>query len=150
MQSDVRTVRVTEPDVAVVNTVGFDWIDICSDGSSTISWSDPGAYTIPTAAGPVVHGGMITMLADSAMAWCVYGLEDPPEFLTGDLRAEFIRAAPAGPIIAHGSVIRRTRRVIFTAAEVRSSDDTVLYAAARATQVVLDGSSRIVLPGLHD
>ncbi len=149
MQSDIRIVRVSEFDVAAASTVGFDWIDVRSDGSATISWSDTGGYTIPTANGPVVHGGMITMLADSAMAWCVYGLADPPEFLTGDLRAEFIRAAPAGPIIAHGSVIRRTRRVIFTAAEVRSDDDTVLYAAARATQVVLDGPSRFVLAGLH-
>lgn len=150
MEENVRTVRVTDFPVAAVNTVGFEWIDIRSDGSCTISWPDPSGYTIPTPSGPVVHGGMVTMLADSAMAWCLYGLEDPPEFLTGDLRTEFIRAVPAGPVIAHGWVVRRTRRVIFVAAEVRSPDDALLYAAARATQVVLDGRSRLELPSLHD
>ncbi len=149
MGEDVKTVRVTEFPVAAVTTVGFEWIDIRSDGSCTISWPDPGGYTIPTQDGPLVHGGMITMLADSAMAWCLYGLDEPPEFLTGDLRTEFIRAVPAGPIIAHGWVVRRTRRVIFAAAEVRSPDDTTLYAAARATQVVLEGRARMDLPGLH-
>jgi uncharacterized protein (TIGR00369 family) len=145
-----RTVRITDAPVDVVHTVGFDWIDVRSDGSSRISWSDPAGYTIPTPAGAVVHGGMITMFADAAMAWAVYGLEHPPEFLTGDLRCEFLRAAPAGPLIAEGWVVRRTRRVVFAAAEVRSVDDQVVYAAARATQVVLGDRSRVSVTGLWD
>jgi len=149
MGDEVRSVRMTEVPVDVVRTVGFDWIEVRTNGTATIMWSNPVGYTIPTGSGPVVHGGMITMLADSAMAWCLYGLDEPPEFLTGDLRTEFIRAVPLGPVIAHGSIVRRTRKVIFAEAEVRSVDGAVLYAVGRATQVVLDGTARFTVPGLR-
>ena len=147
---DIRSVRVTDAPIDAVHTVGFDWIEVFTDGSSRIQWSNPTGYTIPTADGPVVHGGMITMLADSAMGWAVYGLENPPEFLTGDLRCEFLRAAPADALIGRGWIVRRTRRVVFAAAEVTSLEGDVVYAAARSTQVVLGDHARVVVPGLWD
>lgn len=131
-------VRVTDFWIPAVNTVGIDWIDVGSDGTAIVHWPDPSPFSLPNGDADIVHGGLVTMVADSAMAWALYGLEDPPAFLTGDLRVEFIRATPAtAPVVAAGRVVRRTRRVVFCSAQVMSQDQSVVYAEARATQVVV-------------
>lgn len=106
-------------------------------GRTSIEWDATADYGFPTASGPVVHGGMVTALLDSAMGgatWSVLNLDQV--FLTADLRVEFLRASRVGLLRATGWVVRRTRRVIFCAAELCDADGDVL-AASRCTQVVL-------------
>ena len=117
-------------------TLGYrrtDW----QPGSTTIEWTAIPEYCFPTAAGPVVQGGMVTALLDSAMGgacWTV--LDNDQVFLTADLRVEFLRVSRSGLLRATGTVVRRTRRIVFCAAEMRDADGALL-ATSRCTQVVL-------------
>jgi uncharacterized protein (TIGR00369 family) len=70
---------------------------------------------------------------------CATLLEPEESFLTADLRVEFLRAARPGPLRAEGHVVRRTRRVVFCAADLFDADGTHL-AAARCTQVLRPSS----------
>jgi uncharacterized protein (TIGR00369 family) len=106
-------------------------------GSSTVAWDATPEYGFPTASGSVIQGGLVTALLDAAMGgacWTV--LEEDQAFLTADLRVEFLRATRPGTLAATGTVVRRTRRVVFCEGQLRGADGELL-AASRCTQVVL-------------
>lgn len=106
-------------------------------GESTVEWDAPVEYSFPTGNGPVVQGGLVTALLDSAMGGACWTVLDRHEtFLTADLRVEFLRTARPGLLTATGTVVRRTRRVVFCAAELLDAHGNLL-AASRCTQVVL-------------
>jgi len=111
-------------------------------GATEVAWDATENYCFPTAGGPVVQGGLVTALLDAAMGGACWSVLDRDQaFLTADLRVEFLRSARIGPLIGKGWVVRRTRRVVFCAAEIRDDDGTVL-ATSRCTQVVLPASGR--------
>jgi uncharacterized protein (TIGR00369 family) len=120
----------------VWRTLGYrraDW----EPGRSIVEWDAPEDYCFPTESGPVVQGGLVTALLDSAMGGACWSVLDGDEtFMTADLRVEFLRPARPGRLAATGTVVRRTRRVVFCAAELLDADGTLL-AASRCTQVVL-------------
>ena len=106
-------------------------------GTTTIAWDATPEYGFPTASGPVIQGGLVTALLDAAMGgacWSV--LDDDQAFLTADLRVEFLRSTRPGTVRATGTVVRRTRRVVFCEAQLFDDED-VLLAVSRCTQVVL-------------
>ena len=123
----------------VWQTLGFEAIDR-GDGTASVRWTATEDYCFPSGSGPVVQGGLVTAVLDAAMGgacWTVLDRDDEPAaFLTADLRVEFLRAARPGELRAVGTVVRRTRRVVFCAAELLDPDGLVL-ASARCTQVVL-------------
>lgn len=107
------------------------------EGTVTIGWDATPDYGFPTSAGYRVHGGMVTALLDTAMGGATWTVLGPDEvFLTADLRVEFHRATPVGPLTATGTVLKRTRRVAFCEAQLHDAEGRVL-AASRCTQVVL-------------
>jgi len=106
-------------------------------GSSTVEWNATVEYGFVTPAGPVIQGGLVTAILDSAMGgacWTV--LNNDEVFLTADLRVEFFRPSRPGLLRATGQVLRRASRVVFCAAELFDADGTTL-AASRCTQVIL-------------
>jgi uncharacterized protein (TIGR00369 family) len=106
-------------------------------GLMEIEWDASEDYTFPDGdGGSIVHGGLVGTVLDTAMGGaCATVLEDGESFLTADLRVEFMRAARPGLLRAEGRVVRRTRRVVFCAAELYDeAGDHV--ASARCTQVV--------------
>lgn len=106
-------------------------------GASSIAWDAPEDYCFPTAGGPVVQGGLVTALLDAAMGGACWTVLDRDQaFLTADLRVEFLRSSRPGELRANGWVVRRTRRVVFCAAEVYDAANQLL-ATSRCTQVVL-------------
>jgi len=118
------------------STLGFrrtDW----AAGTATIEWDATVAYGFVTATGPVIQGGLVTAILDSAMGGaCWTTLNNDEVFLTADLRVEFFRPTRPGTIRAVGHVIRRTSRVVFCGAELFDADGTTL-AGSRCTQVLL-------------
>jgi uncharacterized protein (TIGR00369 family) len=111
-------------------------------GATSIGWNATADYCFPTGSGPIVQGGLVTALLDAAMGgacWTV--LDKDQSFLTADLRVEFLRSAQAGPLAANGWVVRRTRRVVFCAAEM-TDDAGVVLASSRCTQVVMPAGGR--------
>ncbi len=106
-------------------------------GSATVEWDATADYCFPTAGGPVLQGGLVTALLDAAMGGATWTVLDRDQaFLTADLRVEFLRSTHPGTISATGTVVRRTRKVVFAAAELVDADGRHL-ASSRCTQVVL-------------
>ena len=106
-------------------------------GSTTIEWTATPEYCFPTAGGHVVQGGLVTALLDAAMGGACWSMLDHDQvFLTADLRVEFLRTSRPGVLRATGSVVRRTRRVVFCSAEMVDTDGRAL-ASGRCTQLVL-------------
>jgi uncharacterized protein (TIGR00369 family) len=106
-------------------------------GTSTVLWEASADYSFPTSNGPVIQGGLVTAVLDSAMGGACWTLLDHDEtFLTADLRVEFMRATRPGRLTAKGKVVRRTTRVVFCAAELLDEEGSLL-AASRCTQIIL-------------
>ncbi len=106
-------------------------------GTATVEWDATVDYGFVTSAGPVIQGGLVTAILDSAMGGaCWTTLNNDEVFLTADLRVEFFRPSRPGTLHAIGRVIRRTSRVVFCAAELHDAHGTTL-AGSRCTQVLL-------------
>ena len=105
-------------------------------GESAIEWDATREYCFHAPSGPIVHGGMVTTLLDTAMGgacWSV--LEDDESFLTADLRVEFMRSSRPGTLRAEGRVIQRNRRVAFCSADLYDTEGALL-ASSRCTQII--------------
>lgn len=117
-------------------TLGFERT-LWEPGRTAIQWDVPPEYCFPTNSGFILHGGMVTTILDSAMGGACWSVLDSHEaFLTADLRVEFLRSATPGTVVSEGWVVRRTRRVVFCAAELYDAGGQLL-ATSRCTQVVL-------------
>jgi uncharacterized protein (TIGR00369 family) len=106
------------------------------DGRAVIEWDATPDYCFQAPSGPIVHGGMVTTLLDTAMGgacWSV--LEEDESFLTADLRVEFMRSARPGTLRAEGLVVQRNRRVAFCSAELLDPEGKPL-ASSRCTQII--------------
>ncbi len=111
-------------------------------GSTTIAWDATAEYGFPTASGTVIQGGLVTALLDAAMGGACWSVLDADQaFLTADLRVEFLRSTRVGTVSSTGTVVRRTRRVVFCQAEL-FDDAGALLAVSRCTQVVLPADGK--------
>jgi uncharacterized protein (TIGR00369 family) len=126
----------------VWRTLGYRRLD-WSPGRTTVAWTAEPDYCFPSSGGPIVQGGLVTALLDAAMGGACWSVLDADQaFLTADLRVEFLRAARPGELRATGTVVRRTRRAVFCAADLHDEAGQLL-ASSRGTQIVLpaDGSA---------
>lgn len=122
------------PDPHIWNTLGYRGVEQ-GGGRSVIDWDAPDTFCFHSASGPIVHGGMVTTLLDTAMGGACWTLmEENEDFLTAELRTEFHRSARPGVMRATGWVVQRNRRVVFCAAELHQ--DGELVASSRCTQIV--------------
>jgi uncharacterized protein (TIGR00369 family) len=116
-------------------TLGFHGVEQ-GDGRSVIEWDATPDFCFQSPSGPIVHGGMVATLLDTAMGGACWSLmAEDEDFLTADLRTEFMRSARPGTLRAEGRVVQRSRRVVFCSAELYDSDG-MLLATARCTQIV--------------
>jgi len=107
-----------------------------ADGESVIEWDATPDYCFHAPSGPIVHGGMVTTLLDTAMGGACWSVLDEGEsFLTADLRVEFMSSARPGALRAEGRVVRRNRRVAFRSAELYDEAGALL-ASSRCTQII--------------
>jgi uncharacterized protein (TIGR00369 family) len=116
-------------------TLGYRGVEQ-AEGRSVIEWDATPDYCFHSPGGPIVHGGMVTTLLDTAMGgacWSV--LAEDESFLTADLRVEFMRASTPGTLRAVGVVVQRNRRVAFCSAELHDEGGTLL-ASSRCTQII--------------
>ena len=101
-----------------------------------IEWDASDDYAFPSPSGHIMHGGMVTTLLDTAMGGaCWTALQADETFLTVDLRVEFLCAARPGLLRAEGTVVHRTRRVVFCSADLFDAEGE-LVATARCTQMI--------------
>lgn len=122
------------PPPHIWRTLGYRGIEH-REGLSTIEWDATADFCFQAPSGPIVHGGMVTTLLDTAMGGACWSLlEEHEHFVTADLRVEFLASARPGTLRAVGTVVRRNRRVVFCAADL--FQDGELLAVARCTQIV--------------
>ena len=106
------------------------------NGRSEIEWDASEEYSFPADSGPILHGGLVTTVLDTAMGGACWSLlEEGETFLTADLRVEFLRPARPGTMRAEGRVVHRTKRIVFCGAEAFDTEGNVV-AAARCTQIL--------------
>jgi uncharacterized protein (TIGR00369 family) len=106
------------------------------EGESVIEWDATPEYCFHAPSGPIVHGGMVSTILDTAMGGACWSVLDEGEsFLTADLRVEFMRSARPGTLRAEGRVVQRNRRVAFCSAELVDEAGELL-AASRCTQII--------------
>src|SRR2546430_4974616 len=121
-------------------------------GRQVVEWDAPADYSFPTNAGPIIHGGLVATILDTAMGGACWTLLNAEEvFLTGDLRVEYYRSAKPGLLRAEGRVVRKARRVIFCAADLYQDGEHI--AGGRCTQIVLPskgGAGRVRRPASDD
>ena len=123
------------PDPHVWNTLGYRGVEQ-ADGRAVLEWDATPEYCFLAPSGPIVHGGMVAALLDTAMGGACWTLLNADQaFLTGDLRVEYYRSAKPGLLRAEGRVVRKARRVIFCAADLYQDDQHI--AGGRCTQIVL-------------
>ena len=105
-------------------------------GESVLEWDASPAFAFPAASGPIIHGGLVATLLDTAMGGVCWSLlEEGETFLTADLHVEFLRSSRPGTLRAEGKVVHRTKRVVFCAGELYDAAGEHL-ASARCTQVL--------------
>ena len=105
------------------------------DGRIVIEWDATPDFCFPGPSGPIVHGGMVATLLDTAMGGACWSLmAEDEDFLTADLRSRVHALGTARDAARRGPVVQRNRRVVFCAAELYQ--DGELVAAARCTQIV--------------
>jgi uncharacterized protein (TIGR00369 family) len=120
----------------VWRTLGYRGLEQ-GDGCSVIEWEATVDYCFHGGSGPIVHGGLVTTVLDTAMGGACHSiLGDGETFLTAALHAEFLRPTQPGALRAEGRVVHRTKRMVFCDAELYDADGTHL-ASARCTQVLL-------------
>lgn len=123
----------------VWRTLGYRGVEQ-GNGRSVIEWEATVEYCFHGASGPIVHGGLVTTVLDTAMGGACHSVLDAGEtFLTADLHADFLRPTRPGTLRAEGRVVHRTKRMVFCDAELYDADGTHL-ASARCTQVLLKDS----------
>lgn len=106
-------------------------------GAGAVEWDATADYGFPSPGGPVIQGGLVTAILDTAMGLACYSTLGRDEtFLTADLRVEFFRPTRPGTLRATGEVVRKTTKVVFCAAELFDVSGTTL-ATSRCTQVIL-------------
>ena len=84
-------------------------------------WADITLHVTPRLYNPngVLHGGMWTMIADSAMAAAIHTVIEPAEMsATMQLDIRWLRPAPGDRLRVVGRVLRRGRRAWHTTAEL--------------------------------
>ena len=119
-------------------TLGYRGVEQ-GDGVSVIEWDATPEYCFHAPSGPIVHGGMVTTLLDTAMGGACWSLlEQSESFLTADLHVDFLRSSRPGTLRAEGRVIQRNRSVAFCSADLYDADGTLL-ASSRCTQVIRSG-----------
>src|SRR5437762_5296759 len=90
------------------------------------------AQGLPSARGPIVHGGAIATLADEALASVAFTVAEEGETtVTADLKIDFLRPAKPGRLVARATVRHRTRRLAFCEATVEQGRSEIV-AEARA------------------
>jgi uncharacterized protein (TIGR00369 family) len=101
------------------------------DGAITLT-AEPVADHAVDAAGRVLHGGVVATLLDAAATFALIQATGT-DWSTVDLRVDFLRPAPAGPLLACGTAVQAGRRLGRAAAELTDAATGQLLARAVGT-----------------
>jgi uncharacterized protein (TIGR00369 family) len=88
--------------------------------------------------GPVLHGGVTSLLLDEALAWAVYGLLDQLS-MTTELRVRFLRSIRCGEVLTiTAAIIKNDDQGAEARAEVRDSAGGIRADAVGTMRFVSD------------
>lgn len=109
------------------NLVGVRILDV-ADGRARLAIEVDERFHNPA---NVLHGGILSGLCDSAMAYAVSTRLDADESCTNvDLTIRFLKATVADRLIAEAKVVRAGRTIVVTECDVRSEDGELVARAS--------------------
>ncbi len=73
----------------------------------------------------IVHGGILTFLADTSMGHLNFRLKDAP-YISLELKTSFFKATASGKLVATGRYIKEGHKVCFMESEVRNEKGELL------------------------
>ncbi len=76
----------------------------------------------------IVHGGILTFLADTAMGHLNFRLKDAP-YVTLELKTSYLKATKAGTLIATSRYVKEGYKVSFMECEIKNENDEVICVA---------------------
>lgn len=84
-----------------------------------------------------VQGGLLAAMLDAVASTALLA-QLPSDHLapTLELKASFVRPAPAGPLVGHGRVVHRGRTIAFLEADLTDQDGTLLATATATARIV--------------
>ncbi|MHC1626757.1 MAG: PaaI family thioesterase [Methanoculleaceae archaeon] len=83
-----------------------------------------------------LQGGILTALADEAMALAIFSVLDGGGIATVSESTGYFRGVREGRLAATGRVVRRGRRIVFAEGEVRKIPDDILCSRTQAAFVI--------------
>lgn len=90
----------------------------------------------------VLHGGIYTLLADTAMGLAAIStLDDEESFTTVELKINFIRPVTKGTLLAEGKVVHRGTRTTVIEATVLNTEGKLVAVATSTGLIVRDESA---------
>ena len=91
----------------------------------------------------LLHGGMITALADTAMGLAVRTkLEPGTRHVTIQLSVQFLSPGGVGRAVAHGRVIRAGRQIAHAEADIVDAAGKLLARAQSSVAIIADRTSQ--------
>ena len=119
----------------VAELIGFDVVSV-GDGRCTMKLEAQQRHSNPMG---TIHGGVLCDLADAAMG-CAFAttIVAGQTYTTLELAINFLKPFWTGTLTATGRVIKRTRKVGLTEAEIVDAKGS-LVAKAKSTCLVLEG-----------
>jgi len=106
----------------------------CADGTSVRLEAGTGPEHTGEDGSPYLHGGVIATLLDTTATFALIQATGA-DWGTVDLRVDFVRPAPAGPLLAEGSAVHFGRRLGRANAELTDPSTGRLLASAAGTFV---------------
>ena len=137
--------RGTAPPPPYARLLGMRFIAV-SDGNATFEMPATSELYNPN---PVVHGGALASLADSAMGFAVFSTLQPGEnFTTAELHINFLKAvtADSGVLRSIGRVVHRGQQIAMVEAEILDQQNQLIARASSTNLILQRRAARPVEP----
>lgn len=130
-----RMARGEVPHPPVAKLVGFELVEVDA-ARAVFRLQAEERHTNPMG---TIHGGVLCDLADAAMG-CAFAatIEAGQTYTTLELAINFLKPVWTGTLTATGRVVKRTRRIGLTEADIVDEKGS-LVARAKSTCLILDG-----------
>ena len=99
----------------------------------------------------MLHGGVTATLVDSITTWCMFVSKDGRPGVTSDLSVSYLKGIDPKihPIITLiGQVDQNGKTLAFCSCEIRSQDESILFATGKQTKMMINAPGPLTIQGL--
>ena len=99
----------------------------------------------------MLHGGVTATLIDSITTWCMFVNKDGRPGVTTDLSVSYLKGIDPKkhPILTLiGKVDQSGKTLSFCSGEIRSKDESILFATGKQTKIMVPAPGPLTVQGL--